>query len=57
MSGSAGGIQPAVGFRAGTPEEAPPAVLAVARERLAPTRKAREAIIDEIVASDLAEIG
>ena len=48
---------PAPPFRAGTPEEAPPAVLAVARERLAPTRKAREAIIDEIVASDLAEIG
>lgn len=41
-------------FRAGTPETAPPAVLAAARERLAPTRKAREAIIDEIVAASLA---
>lgn len=42
-------------FRAGTPETAPPEVLAAARERLAPTRKAREAIIDEIVASGLAK--
>lgn len=41
-------------FRAGTPETAPPAVLAAAKERLASTRKAREAIIDEIVASGLA---
>ena len=44
---------PAPPFRAGTPETAPPAVLAAARERLASTRKAREAIIDEIVASGL----
>ncbi|HZM45076.1 MAG TPA: DJ-1/PfpI family protein [Burkholderiales bacterium] len=41
-------------FRAGTPETAPPAVVAVARERLASTRKAREAIIDELLASGLA---
>jgi cyclohexyl-isocyanide hydratase len=40
-------------FRAGTPETAPPAVLAAARERLAATRQAREAIIDEIVGSGL----
>ena len=38
-------------FRAGTPESAPPAALAAAKERLAPMRKAREAIIAEIVAS------
>jgi cyclohexyl-isocyanide hydratase len=41
-------------FQAGTPETAPPAVVAVARERLASTRKAREAIIDELLASGLA---
>jgi len=41
-------------FRAGTPETAPPAVVAVAKERLASTRKEREAIIDQIVASGLA---
>src|SRR5262249_22793078 len=38
-------------FQAGTPETAPAAVVASARERLASTRKAREAIIDEILAS------
>ena len=37
-------------FRAGTPDLAPPAVLAAVKERLAPTRKAREAIIDALVA-------
>jgi len=42
-------------FRAGTPETAPPAVLAAARERLASMRKEREAIIEEVVASGLAE--
>ena len=42
-------------FRAGTPETAPPEVVAAVRERLASTRKAREAIIDEIVASGLAK--
>ncbi len=42
-------------FRAGTPETAPPAVLAAVKERLASTRKAREAIIDEVVASGLAK--
>jgi cyclohexyl-isocyanide hydratase len=43
-------------FRAGTPETAPPAVLAAAKERLASTRKAREAIIDELVASGLVPV-
>jgi cyclohexyl-isocyanide hydratase len=38
-------------FHAGTPETAPPAVLAAAKERLAATRSAREVIIDEILAS------
>ncbi|HEX9322708.1 MAG TPA: DJ-1/PfpI family protein [Xanthobacteraceae bacterium] len=42
-------------FRAGTPETAPPAVLDAVKERLASTRKAREAIIDEVVASGLAK--
>jgi cyclohexyl-isocyanide hydratase len=41
-------------FQAGTPEGAPPAVVAAANERLASTRKAREAIIDEILASGFA---
>jgi cyclohexyl-isocyanide hydratase len=40
-------------FQAGTPETAPAAVLATARERVASTRRAREAIIDEVVASAL----
>jgi len=40
-------------FHAGTPETAPPAVLAAARQRLASTRRARQAIIDEILASTL----
>ena len=42
-------------FRAGTPETAPPAVLAAAKERVASIRKAREAIIAKIVASGLAK--
>ena len=42
-------------FRSGTPETAPPAVLAAAKERVASIRKAREAIIDEIVASRVAK--
>ena len=42
-------------FEAGTPETAPPAVVAAARERLASTRKAREAIIDKLVASGFAK--
>jgi cyclohexyl-isocyanide hydratase len=42
-------------FQAGTPEGAPPAVVAAANERLASTRKAREAIIDEILASGFAK--
>jgi cyclohexyl-isocyanide hydratase len=41
---------PAPPFSAGTPEEAPSAVVAAVKERLAPTRKAREAIIARLVA-------
>lgn len=41
-------------FQAGTPETAPPAVVAAAKERVASIRKARQAIVDEIVASGLA---
>jgi cyclohexyl-isocyanide hydratase len=37
-------------FTAGTPEEAPSAVVVAVKERLAPTRKAREAIIARLVA-------
>jgi cyclohexyl-isocyanide hydratase len=48
---------PAPPFRAGTPDEAPPAVLAAAKERLASTRQAREAIIDEVFDAAPAEIG
>ena len=39
---------PAPPFNAGTPDEAPAAVVAAVRERLAATRKAREAIIDRL---------
>jgi cyclohexyl-isocyanide hydratase len=42
-------------FQAGTPETAPPAVVAAAKERLASTRKEREAIVERIVASSLAK--
>lgn len=38
-------------FQAGTPETAPAAVLAAENERLAPTRRAREAIIARIAGS------
>jgi len=48
---------PAPPFRAGTPDKAPPAVLAAARERLAPSRKAREAIMAELFGVAPAEIG
>jgi cyclohexyl-isocyanide hydratase len=41
-------------FRAGTPDEAPPAVLARVKENLAPTRKAREAIIADLVGAGVA---
>ena len=41
-------------FQAGTPETAPSAVIAAAKERVASTRKAREAIIDQLLASGLA---
>ncbi len=41
---------PAPPFAAGTPEDAPSAVVAAVKERLAPTRKAREAIIARVVA-------
>ena len=42
---------PAPPFAAGTPDEAPSAVVAAVRERLAPTRKAREAIIGRLTAA------
>ena len=42
---------PAPPFSAGTPDEAPSAVVAAVKERLAPTRKAREAIIDKLTAA------
>lgn len=38
-------------FNAGTPEQAPAAVLAAVKERLAATRKAREAIIGRLTAA------
>jgi len=41
-------------FRAGTPEEAPAAVLAAVRKQLAPTRAAREAIIGKLVGAGVA---
>jgi cyclohexyl-isocyanide hydratase len=41
---------PAPPFKAGTPETAPPAVIAAAQERVAATRKEREALIDRVVA-------
>jgi cyclohexyl-isocyanide hydratase len=40
---------PAPPFAAGTPDDAPSAVLAAVKERLSPTRKAREAIIESII--------
>lgn len=46
---------PAPPFAAGTPETAPPAVVAAARERLASSRREREAIIDRLVAAGLAK--
>jgi cyclohexyl-isocyanide hydratase len=46
---------PAPPFRAGTPDEAPPAVLARVKENLAPTRKAREAIIGELTGAGIAK--
>ena len=42
---------PAPPFAAGTPDEAPSAVVAAVKERLAPTRKAREAIIAKLTAA------
>jgi cyclohexyl-isocyanide hydratase len=41
-------------FHAGTPESAPEAVLAAAKERLASSRREREAIISHILAAGLA---
>jgi len=38
-------------FNSGTPEEAPASVLATVKDRLAATRKAREAIINQLTAS------
>jgi cyclohexyl-isocyanide hydratase len=46
---------PAPPFRAGTPDDAPPAVLARVKENLAPTRKAREAILGELVSAGIAK--
>ena len=42
---------PAPPFQAGTPDEAPAAVLAAVKERLAPTRRARAAIIETLTAT------
>jgi len=42
-------------FRAGTPDEAPPAVLAAVRKQMAPTRTAREAIIGKSVGAGVAK--
>jgi cyclohexyl-isocyanide hydratase len=42
-------------FRAGTPDEAPPAVLAAVRKQMAPTRAAREAIIGVLVGAGAAK--
>ena len=42
-------------FQAGTPEEAPAAVLATVRKQMAPTRAAREAIIGKLVAAGVAK--
>jgi len=42
-------------FRAGTPEEAPAAALATVRKQLAPTRAAREAIIDKLMGAAIAK--
>lgn len=41
-------------FRAGTPEEAPAAVLTTVRTQMAPTRAARAAIIAKLVGADIA---
>jgi cyclohexyl-isocyanide hydratase len=41
-------------FRAGTPDEAPPAVLAAVRKQMTSTRTAREAIIGKLVAAGVA---
>jgi cyclohexyl-isocyanide hydratase len=43
-------------FNAGTPETAPPAVLAAEKQRVASIRRARESIIDDVVASALAKV-
>lgn len=42
---------PAPPFHAGTPEEAPPAILAATKSKLAPSRQARETIIERVVGS------
>ena len=42
-------------FQAGTPDEAPPAVLATVRKQMAPTRAARESIIRKLVDVGVAE--
>jgi cyclohexyl-isocyanide hydratase len=43
-------------FQAGTPEEAPAAVLATVRKQMAPTRAARAAIIARLVGADVAAL-
>ena len=45
---------PAPPFNAGTPDEAPAAIVAAVRAQLAATRKAREAIVDRLTASGFA---
>jgi cyclohexyl-isocyanide hydratase len=42
-------------FHAGTPDDAPAAVLAMVRKQMAPTRAAREAIIGKLVAAGVAK--
>jgi len=44
---------PAPPFQSGTPESAPPSIVAAAKQRVAAIRKARESIIDALPASDL----
>lgn len=39
---------PAPPFQAGTPEEAPPAIVAATKQKLAPSRQAREAIVARV---------
>ncbi|HEV2572652.1 MAG TPA: DJ-1/PfpI family protein [Beijerinckiaceae bacterium] len=45
---------PAPPFQAGTPDEAPPAILAMTKSKLSPSRQAREEIIERVVRSRVA---